>query len=237
MSIATEITRLQGAKADLKTAIEGKGVTVPAAALLDDYADLVDAIQTGGGGLNLNEFFSGRTTTIEDDSVTSLRPQAFREYAALTTVKLHNVTSMNNGSFYNCHGLTALAFPLLVGAVPTAITNCNNIEKLDFGSGITSFAQGAIANNPKLNVLVIRNSTAVVPIGANTLNGTCFKSGGEGGTVYIPNALYAHLGDGTSLDYKNSTNWATFDSYGTITWAKIEGSQYENYYADGTPIT
>jgi hypothetical protein len=50
VSIASEITRLQTAKADLKTAIEGKGVTVAASATLDDYADLVDAIETGGGG-------------------------------------------------------------------------------------------------------------------------------------------------------------------------------------------
>lgn len=50
MSITAEITRLQAAKADLKTAIEGKGVTVPTATLLDGYADLVDSIDTGGGG-------------------------------------------------------------------------------------------------------------------------------------------------------------------------------------------
>lgn len=48
MSIATEITRLQTAKADLKTAIEGKGVTVPSATLIDGYADLVDSIPSGG---------------------------------------------------------------------------------------------------------------------------------------------------------------------------------------------
>lgn len=50
MSIASEITRLQGAKADLATAIEGKGVSVPSATKLDGYADLVDAISQGGGG-------------------------------------------------------------------------------------------------------------------------------------------------------------------------------------------
>lgn len=50
MSIATDLTRIQTAKADLKTAIEGKGVTVPSATKIDGYADLVDAIQTGGGG-------------------------------------------------------------------------------------------------------------------------------------------------------------------------------------------
>ena len=47
MSIASEISRLQGAKADIKTAIEGKGVTVPSATKLDGYADLVDAIPQG----------------------------------------------------------------------------------------------------------------------------------------------------------------------------------------------
>ena len=47
MSIASEITRLQQAKAALKTAIEGKGVTVPSSATLDDYPDYVDDIQQG----------------------------------------------------------------------------------------------------------------------------------------------------------------------------------------------
>ena len=50
MSIASEITRIQNAKADLKTSIEGKGVTVPESAKIDTYSDYVDEIQTGGGG-------------------------------------------------------------------------------------------------------------------------------------------------------------------------------------------
>lgn len=56
MSIASEINRLQTAKADLKTAIEGKGVTVPSSTKLDGYADLVDSIQAGGGGENMIKF-------------------------------------------------------------------------------------------------------------------------------------------------------------------------------------
>lgn len=48
MSVATEITRLQGAKADLKTSIEAKGVTVPSATLISGYAALVDQISGGG---------------------------------------------------------------------------------------------------------------------------------------------------------------------------------------------
>ena len=49
MSIASEITRLQGVKADILTAIGNKGVTVPAGAGLDDVAGLIDDIQAGGG--------------------------------------------------------------------------------------------------------------------------------------------------------------------------------------------
>lgn len=48
MSVTSEITRLQNAKASLKTAIEGKGVTVPSNTKLDGYADLVDSISGGG---------------------------------------------------------------------------------------------------------------------------------------------------------------------------------------------
>ena len=48
MSVATEITRIQGAKADLKASIEAKGVTVPSATLISGYAALVDQIQGGG---------------------------------------------------------------------------------------------------------------------------------------------------------------------------------------------
>ena len=50
MSIQTELTRITNAKAAIKTAIEGKGVTVPDATLLDGMASLIESIQAGGGG-------------------------------------------------------------------------------------------------------------------------------------------------------------------------------------------
>ena len=46
MSISNEITRLQTAKSNLKSAIENKGVTVPSSTKLDGYASLVDDIET-----------------------------------------------------------------------------------------------------------------------------------------------------------------------------------------------
>lgn len=52
MSIATEIQRLQTAKADIKSAIEEKGVTV-GDGTIDTYATLISQI-TGGGGSDSN---------------------------------------------------------------------------------------------------------------------------------------------------------------------------------------
>lgn len=47
MSISTEITRLTNAKAAIKAAIEGKGVTVPDGTLLDGMAALIESIEAG----------------------------------------------------------------------------------------------------------------------------------------------------------------------------------------------
>ena len=51
MSIQTELTRITNAKAAIKAAIEGKGVTVPDATLLDGMAALIESIEAGGGGV------------------------------------------------------------------------------------------------------------------------------------------------------------------------------------------
>ena len=49
MSIQTELTRIANAKAAIKAAIEGKGVTVPDLTLLDGMASLIESIEAGGG--------------------------------------------------------------------------------------------------------------------------------------------------------------------------------------------
>ena len=61
MSIQTELTRITNAKAAIKTAIEGKGVTVPDATLLDGMASLIESIEAGGGN-----FATGTFTTTDD---------------------------------------------------------------------------------------------------------------------------------------------------------------------------
>lgn len=68
MSIQTELTRITNAKAAIKAAIEGKGVTVPDGTLLDGMASLIEAIEAGGGG---HEVTCGIITLAEDSTTIS----------------------------------------------------------------------------------------------------------------------------------------------------------------------
>ena len=67
MSIQTELTRITNAKAAIKTAIEGKGVTVPDATLLDGMASLIEAIEAGGGGSGTGSGYATGTYTVASD--------------------------------------------------------------------------------------------------------------------------------------------------------------------------
>ena len=75
MSVATELQRIIDAKADLKTAIENKGVTVSSSALIDAYPALVDSIPTGGAeddALNFIDFDGKLVKTYSANEIAGL---------------------------------------------------------------------------------------------------------------------------------------------------------------------
>ncbi len=94
MAISDEITRLQQAKADLKTAIENKGVTVSSSATLDDYADLVDSIEVGGGDSEMNCVY--KEITVEGNQYV----MTFHQIIAPIRDKLVIVRAKNTSTSY-----------------------------------------------------------------------------------------------------------------------------------------
>ena len=101
-----------------------------------------------------------------------------------------------------------------------------SLQLIDLGF-VRSIGNNSFYNCSALNTIILRYSGALVSISSTSFSNSSLKSGGAGATVYIPKALYDHLGDNTSLDYQHASNWSTLNGYGTITWAKIEGSIYE----------
>lgn len=62
MSIQTDLTRIKNAKAAIKAAIEGKGVTVPDGTLLDGMAALIESIEAGGSsGISFGVYIPATT--------------------------------------------------------------------------------------------------------------------------------------------------------------------------------
>ena len=90
MSIQTELTRITNAKAAIKTAIEGKGVTVPASTLLDGMAALIESIETGGGGGSGtgSGYATGTYTVASDITIGTNISKALKIDTGLSEVKI-----------------------------------------------------------------------------------------------------------------------------------------------------
>lgn len=88
MSIQTELTRITNAKAAIKAAIEGKGVTVPDATLLDGMAALIEAIEAGGGGSGTGSGYATGTYTVASDITIGIdKSKALKIDTGLSEVK------------------------------------------------------------------------------------------------------------------------------------------------------
>lgn len=137
---------------------------------------------------------------------------------------LRDNTSLVSAEFPNCAKNVGLSYRVMGNS---CFYGCKNLELVDIGY-CTSIGSSAFYNAKKHITLIMRKSDALVTLGnTGNFNNSCFANGQVGGTIYIPKVLYDHLGDGTSSDYQHATNWSTIHGYGTITWAKIEGSIYE----------
>ena len=114
MSIVDEITRLTSAKADIKAAIEAKGVTVPSSAHLDAFPSYVSAISGGGGASLEDELLQGTLSgSYSNSRVTTLRAGALRGLSVLGRVDLPNVTSLTLNTFRECKSLSVINLPAL----------------------------------------------------------------------------------------------------------------------------
>lgn len=198
--------------------------------------------------------FSGKPiTSIRGDNVTNIGNNAFLDCNSLGNVSFPNLVSVTGVYiFQQCRGSLVAHFPKLTTTpsnafmfynagtrssykgivVMPAVTSLGSrtfdrcyLDKVDLGPGVTTLNADTFYNNidiKTVNTLILRYAGGVVTT-ANTdrIKGLC--------DVYVPSALVS--------SYQSASNWSTRYSAGKITFHAIEGSAYENAYADGTPIT
>lgn len=157
MSIATEITRLQGAKSSLKTSIEGKGVTIPSATKIDGYAALVDQIQAGGDTDGLNGFLSvesktiatsaSQTTNITYNKNCGILDENYKKWDTLAWHQRwvdngYSATGLSNpiGIWMNAFGLELVyLWPLTLDVGYSDVTGTSGVSKQKFHLSIPAY--------------------------------------------------------------------------------------------------
>jgi hypothetical protein len=191
-TIAENLERIQQAKADIKSAIEAKGVTVPSSATIDTYDDYVAQISGGAATpSNLSDWtydsFGKITSAVIRSGVTSLDyDNGFYSCTSLSSVTIPNsVTSIGVHAFYSCTSLSSVTIPDSVTTLGQPFQDCTNLASVTIGSGITSIDGGAFANSALNNITI----NATTPPSGGSANYGIFADTSIAygyGKIYVP---------------------------------------------------
>ena len=174
----------------------------------------------------------GITLSSLPSGVTKIGSHAFRNCTGITSISCDGaITQLDsyafNGDSTHSMTLTSASFPNLTIASnlsyafgsSTAANACQSLEFCDIGKA-AGIAAGAFTNCYSLTKLVIRK-TSLANLGGTSAFTNTPMSGYNGltGTVYVPQSLIS--------TYQTAANWSILYNNGTLTFAAIEGSDYE----------
>jgi hypothetical protein len=157
---------------------------------------------------------------------------SFRGCNYLTTLHLPEVTTTSNYSFQAMSRLKYCVLPKVTSiannAFMSALASMSESNRATFDFGCTTISGFAFNSARYIGELILRSQTMCTLANVNAFSGVnTFHT--TGATLYVPQALIA--------DYTADSKWATVLAYNANNQIlPIEGSQYEHYYADGTPI-
>lgn len=173
------------------------------------------------------------TVSAIPDGVTYIGTGAFRACESITSISCNGViTTLGESAFLgdtttHPSQIIHANFPNMavssLGGVFGSSANanaCRLLEDIDIGN-TAGLGNYAFMNCYKLQTLILRKSDAICTL-ANVSAFTNSPVRGYAGltaTIYVPSALIS--------TYQTATNWSTIYGEGHVTFAAIEGSQYE----------
>ena len=189
MSVASEITRLQNAKSALKTSINAKTDNEHQIddETLDNYAEFVDSIQTGGStptiGYVVNSFNNdGYPTEITTYGFTIMPNKYFSTSYSTNDTSFQNVIniSLNNGvtrtgtaTFQNCTNLILVNLPNTLENIGNfAFSKCTNLSLTSLPNSVIYINASAFQNCTNLALTSLPSSLTSI---GNTAFYNCTK--------------------------------------------------------------
>ena len=209
MSVAEEISRLQTAKADIKTAIENKGVTVPSNALLSVYNLYINQIVTGGAfKMDANQWHLVLKKVKIPSGFSSIYTSTFQNYTSLESVEIPNtVTTISTQAFYRCSGINVIGLVgcggielpnTLTRIESTAFSQCTGLTTVTLPSSVTLIGDSCFNGCTHLASFTCE-ATTPPSLGINAFTNTA-----QGFTIYGPSASVE--------TYKAASRWSDFAS-------------------------
>ena len=165
-----------------------------------------------------NTLIRGCKNTVIPNSVTSIREGAFQYCSGLTSITIPNsVKSIGRSAFSGCSGLTSITIPNSVTSIGEwAFNHCSKLTSITIPNSVTSIGWDAFSGCSGLTSITIPNS--VTSIGQSAF-------GGCSGLV----SIYSYLENPTSAPGSN------FDSsnYTNATLYVLKGKKNEYLATDG----
>lgn len=187
----------------------------------------------GGGGTITPDQYLQRMFSTEDfktDAEFTINFANFPLNFNADVLCLWNATDGSTGGQYQMqYAFSGPQRIIVLPKIKMISQNCFRSEStqiIDTSSLTRIYGQGIQCSS--CDTIILRNN---VVVDLRALNGlpAKYQSSGSGGVVYVPQALIS--------EYQAATNWSTILGYANNQILPIEGSIYENQYADGTPIT
>lgn len=191
-----------------------------------------DVIFNEGDDLAPTLSYNTKITSFESNSVKSFKADyTFSGCTGLKKIKITSVISSNllNRFASGCSNLETVSLPKFGGQTTTySFYSDAKLHTIDLGK--TSTIQSyTFARCTVLKKIIIRRPSLCTLQNVSAFSSSPFASDGSGGTLYVPNSLIS--------TYQSDSNWSTILGYANNNIVAIEGSEFENATADGTPIT
>ncbi len=158
-----------------------------------------------------------KLASINVPAATSIGNYAFGS-TPITTIDLPKVTTVSQRAFNACRSLASVNIPEATRLNQAAFCDCRVLTAIDLPK-VTYMEHYAFQACSALTTVILRSETLCSLQGNSVFQDTPFASGGTGGVVYVPSALIE--------SYKTATNWSALFEAGSLTFAAIEGSEYE----------